>query len=119
MANSLIENKSAEAKLTIGDLLRIIREILNISIRAASKETGISELAIQKIEKNTSAGSWGTFYKLCNLYEISMDDLLFWSTEESSTNEERAKDVLYSLLMKSAEKRLGDENSNQMSLNQL
>lgn len=101
MANNL-----ERTKLTSGDILRTIRETRNISIRAVSKATNLSELAIQKIEKNASGGSLETFVKLCTFYDISMDDLLFWNTEESNTNIQKAKELLYNLLIKSVEKRI-------------
>ena len=109
MSNSLI-GKQDEAKITVGDILKTVRETRNISIRAVSKATDISELAIQKIEKNASGGSVETIFKLCTFYEISMDDLLFWTTEESNTDIQKAKDILYDLLIKSVNKRAKKKN---------
>lgn len=97
--------KSKEIRLTAGDILRSIRETRNIPIRAVSKAIKVSELAIQKIERNQSGGSIDTFIKLCAFYEIRIEDLIFWTTEESSTDVEKAKDILYKMLISAVAKR--------------
>ena len=108
--------KIKQNRLTAGDILRSIRETRNIPIKVVAETIGVSALAIQKIERNTSSGSFNTLNKLCNFYEISMEDLAFWTTEESNTDIAKAKDLLYKMLInavyKRAEKNLSGEHDN-------
>ena len=105
-----MENK--QIRITTGDILRTIRETRNISIRAVSKASGISELTIQKIEKDMSKGAIDTLTKLCAFYEISMDDLTFWTTKEQENDLDKAKDILYKLFINSISKRIEKKVAN-------
>lgn len=105
MVNNFTE-KNEQVRITVGDILRTIRETRNISIRAVSRASGVSELTIQKIERNMSNGSIDTLIKLCAFYEIGMEDLTFWATEEQDNNVNKAKDMLYRLFVNSISKRV-------------
>lgn len=97
---------SRYARLTPGDILRTIRETRNIPIRVVSEASGVSGIAIQKIENNQSGGSIDTFIKLCEFYEIRIEDLVFWNTTEANNDVDKAKDILYKMLINAVSKRV-------------
>lgn len=102
------------AELKVGFVLKLIREARNLSISDVSAGSGLSQLSISRIERNESNGSLDSFKKLCEFYGISLEDIIFWTTSEPLEDVDRAKDMLYDLLIDSIAKRIEDElKSNQ------
>lgn len=97
------------AELKVGFVLRLIREARNLSVQDVSKKSGLSALSISRIERNESNGSLESFKKLCETYGISLEDIIFWTTSEPAEDVDRAKDMLYDLLIDSLAKRIEDE----------
>ncbi len=91
--------------ITLGMVLRILREFPGLSIVELSKELTISTTAINHLENDKCKPSAETLAKYSEFFDISSDDILFWLNRVKSADENEIKDILFSMLIKSAAKR--------------
>lgn len=82
---NLEELEKVSSGIRIGRILKLIRIMKNQTIRNVSKNTGLSELTIQKLENGqTNNPAIGTITKIAKFYEVPIDKLfqiLYWNEE--------------------------------------
>lgn len=67
-------NKAANST-TLGRALRAGREAKGLSTRAVDKEIGVSHVNISRYETEESMPSFTAVVRMCDLYDIAIDDL--------------------------------------------
>ena len=72
MKKILVTNK----KLTYGEKLKMARLSLGLTQEKVSEYLGLAPRYISDIERNKTKGSITTLIKLCNIYNITPNDLL-------------------------------------------
>ena len=102
--NNRRKNDEIAKSISLGMVLRVLREFSGLSIAELSKELKISTTAINHLENDKCKPSAETLTKYSNFFEVSTDKILFWTKESKTATERKIKDVLFSLLLNAARK---------------
>lgn len=90
--------------ISLGMVLRVIREFSGTSISELSKYLEISASAINRLENDKAKPSADTLEKYSLFFDIPSDKILFWTRQSKTAAEKKIKDVLFSMLLKAAQK---------------
>lgn len=77
--------------MTIGKRISELRKAMGYSQEYIAEQLGVSRQAVSKWEQDLSSPSTGNLLNLAQLFNISADELLYMSTEQSSALEEYAQ----------------------------
>ncbi len=68
--------KKSEQNIKYGNKLKLAREALGLTQEKVAEYLGLGPRYISDIERNKTKGSIDTLIKLCNIYNITPNDLL-------------------------------------------
>lgn len=71
-----MNNKKSEQNVNYGQKLKKAREALGLTQEKVAEYLGLGPRYISDIERNKTKGSIDTLIKLCNIYNITPNDLL-------------------------------------------
>lgn len=71
-----MDNKKSEPNINYGQKLKKARESLGLTQEKVAEYLGLGTRYISDIERNKTKGSIDTLIKLCNIYNITPNDLL-------------------------------------------
>lgn len=71
-----MKNKNYEQNINYGEKLKLARESLGLTQEKVAEYLGLGPRYISDIERNKTKGSIDTLIKLCNIYNITPNDLL-------------------------------------------
>lgn len=71
-----MKRKKYEQNIKYGKKLKIARESLGLTQEKVAEYLGLGSRYISDIERNKTKGSIDTLIKLCNIYNITPNDLL-------------------------------------------
>lgn len=71
-----MKRKNYEQNIKYGEKLKIARESLGLTQEKVAEYLGLGPRYISDIERNKTKGSIDTLIKLCNIYNITPNDLL-------------------------------------------
>ena len=71
-----MKNKNYEQNINYGEKLKQARESLGLTQEKVAEYLGLGPRYISDIERNKTKGSIDTLIKLCNIYNITPNDLL-------------------------------------------
>lgn len=71
-----MKNKKSEQNIKYGNKLKKAREALGLTQEKVAEYLGLGPRYISDIERNKTKGSIDTLIKLCNIYNITPNDLL-------------------------------------------
>ena len=71
-----MNNKKSEQNIKYGQKLKRARESLGLTQEKVAEYLGLGPRYISDIERNKTKGSIDTLIKLCNIYNITPNDLL-------------------------------------------
>lgn len=71
-----MNNKKSEQNINYGQKLKKAREALGLTQEKVAEYLGLGPRYISDIERNKTKGSIDTLIKLCNIYNITPNDLL-------------------------------------------
>ncbi len=71
-----MKNKKYEQNIKYGNKLKLARESLGLTQEKVAEYLGLGPRYISDIERNKTKGSIDTLIKLCNIYNITPNDLL-------------------------------------------
>ena len=71
-----MKTKKNEQNLKFGNKLKLARETLGLTQEKVAEYLGLGPRYISDIERNKTKGSIDTLIKLCNIYNITPNDLL-------------------------------------------
>lgn len=71
-----MKNKKFEQNIKYGNKLKKAREALGLTQEKVAEYLGLGPRYISDIERNKTKGSIDTLIKLCNIYNITPNDLL-------------------------------------------
>lgn len=101
----IIDDDTETARqMTLGMILKIIREFSGKSIADLAKELGVSSSCINRLEHDRGVFSAETLERYCEFYGVGANDLLFWLNQSRTANKELIKDKLFSILVQAARK---------------
>lgn len=71
-----MKRKNYEQSIKYGEKLKLAREALGLTQEKVAEYLGLGPRYISDIERNKTKGSIDTLIKLCNIYNITPNDLL-------------------------------------------
>ena len=71
-----MKTKKNEQNIKFGNKLKLARETLGLTQEKVAEYLGLGPRYISDIERNKTKGSIDTLIKLCNIYNITPNDLL-------------------------------------------
>ena len=71
-----MKTKKNEQNIKFGNKLKLARETLGLTQEKVAEYLGLGSRYISDIERNKTKGSIDTLIKLCNIYNITPNDLL-------------------------------------------
>ncbi len=71
-----MSTKKSEQNIKYGNKLKLAREALGLTQEKVAEYLGLGPRYISDIERNKTKGSIDTLIKLCNIYNITPNDLL-------------------------------------------
>lgn len=71
-----MDNKKNIKNITYGQKLKIARESLGLTQEKVAEYLGLGPRYVSDIERNKTKGSIDTLIKLCNIYNLTPNDLL-------------------------------------------
>lgn len=71
-----MNNKKSKQNITYGNKLKKVRKSLGLTQEKVAEYLGLGPRYISDIERNKTKGSIDTLIKLCNIYNITPNDLL-------------------------------------------
>lgn len=71
-----MDGKNSEKKMTYGQKLKKVRVSLGLSQEKVAEYLGLGPRYISDIERDKTKGSIDTLIKLCNIYNLTPNDLL-------------------------------------------
>lgn len=99
------DNEIIAHSITLGMVLRIIREMSGLTIKQLSAALNMHPSAINRIENDLCKPSSETLEKYSTFFDIDADNILFWSKRSKIASITKVKDILFSMLIKAAKKR--------------
>ena len=61
--------------LSVGEFMRLARRKNRLTVKQASKKSGVNYGTIYKIEADESVSRLDSFYKLCKAYSVKLDNV--------------------------------------------
>lgn len=97
-----MNNKKSEQNVNYGQKLKKAREALGLTQEKVAEYLGLGPRYISDIERNKTKGSIDTLIKLCNIYNITPNDLLSEYILRYRKEQYRISCILFIICRKSA-----------------